>query len=798
MASSKTSPRPPSKPSSPDEASKDLESFRDIADDVIESDFVPYACLFAPDVIATKDGELLQTIKINGAELDAQTGVSLRQAIRNALRAAIPDTSYAIWLHTLRRHQPSAGHSHFPDAFSGKLDEAWRTQYPTSTSFVNELYITIVKAGEESALTNVSTLIQSLVPGRTNAARTAAMDIAMRELTATTDRLVKALNTYGARILGLVERERVFYSEQLEFLEKLINLEARPMPVPIRDLSHVLTSGEITFGYNAMEVRTADNHRRFAAILTVKEYKESTLAGIDKFLNIPCEVIITQTFDFLGGVHAREAYEKQARYLTISGDKELAKWIEIDRLMADSNAASARNFGEQQTSLFLIAHSISQLEKNIKLVQKALNRLGMVIIREDLRFEECYWAQLPGNFAFLTRNHAVDTEHLAGFANLQTAPMGNAKGSPWGGPVSVFTTLQDAPYYFNFHTNQTAHTIVLGKPGAGATSFTHFLLAQARKLPIAIWYLDTRGRAAPLMQAMGGTMLQPGGPGCRLNPFQMEDTPTNREFLAIWLSTLVDPHGLQLNQSTLAFFQSLIDHIYKLPKTSRQLSSLIPLVREADAVLATTMQQFCMGGKYGDLFDMPADDFKTPSLIGWDLSRWMGSPATQVPLASYLLHRITMGLSGEPTLIVLDEGFTLLDNPLFGVRAAQWCDYLTSRNAALLIATHDVEASGNYAFTPGISAKAASIFALANTDPESGYTVGFGFTPQDISTLAYIDGAAHQILQKRGAESVVVKMDLSTLSAPALATLGGKAATPDTRSPADQLADLMGYTKHAV
>ena len=44
---------------------RDLQSFREIADDVIESDFVPYACLYNPTTIITKDGELLQTIKIN-------------------------------------------------------------------------------------------------------------------------------------------------------------------------------------------------------------------------------------------------------------------------------------------------------------------------------------------------------------------------------------------------------------------------------------------------------------------------------------------------------------------------------------------------------------------------------------------------------------------------------------------------------------------------------------------------------------------------------------------------------------
>ncbi|MDC3911892.1 hypothetical protein KQE47_26545, partial [Raoultella planticola] len=72
------------------------------------------------------------------------------------------------------------------------------------------------------------------------------------------------LAPFGARLLTVVERDGVFYGEQLEFLEKLINLEERPMPVPLEDLSQVLTSGEITFGHSSMEVRTAEGKRRFA------------------------------------------------------------------------------------------------------------------------------------------------------------------------------------------------------------------------------------------------------------------------------------------------------------------------------------------------------------------------------------------------------------------------------------------------------------------------------------------------------------------------------------------------------
>jgi type IV secretion system protein VirB4 len=777
---------------------RDLETLRDISDDVIESDFVPYACLFDRDTIVTKDGELLQTIKITGLGVDAAAAGKLRQNIRAAIRQSLPDDSYAIWLHTLRRRQQRGPRPAFADPFSTKLDEAWQTSQPASAFFTNELYITIVKAGGEAAgLRNLPNLIQTLYPGRDRNRRSAELEQFAEELSKTTQDMLKILGPFGGRLLTIVARDGVYYSEQLEFLEKLINLEERPMPVPERDLSQVLTSGDITFGYNAMEVRTAEGHRRFAAVLTLKEYKESTLAGIDSFLEIPCEIIISQCFSFTGAEEAQESYAKQARYLSISGDKELAKWMEIDRLMQMSGAAGNQEYGQQQTSMFLIAPSIKQLELNIKLVQKSLGKLGMIVVREDLRFEECYWAQLPGNFPFVVRKRAIDTEHLAGFANLQSAPMGNAAGSPWGSPVSLLTTVQEAPYFFNFHRGDCAHTIILGKPGTGRTSLTHFLLAQARKLPISIWYLDCHGRAGTFLKAIGGSYSAPGTAGLKLNPLHMVDTQSNREFLALWLSTLIDPHGHGLNRSTLAFFQSLIAQVMAVPREHRRLSTMLPTIRDADPALATALSRFCEGGIYGALFDMPEDNFKPGDVTGWDISGFMADPLTRIPLTSYLLHRLTSSLTGKPTLIVLDDGFHILDTPLFAPRAVGWIDHLTSKNAAAILSTDDVSASGALAFTSGISKKAATIFALPDRTPDAEYAMGFGLSAEEMATLAYNHTSDHHVLQKRGSEATVLKMSFAVLNDITRQTLCGR-AKPQALNPADELAALMGYGKPAA
>ena len=180
--------------------------------------------------------------------------------------------------------------------------------------------------------------------------------------------------------------------------------------------------------------------------------------------------------------------------------------------------------------------------------------------------------------------------------------------------------------------------------------------------------------------------------------------------------------------------------------------------------------------------------------MGWDLSDWRGNAATRIPLASYLLHRLNLALDGKPTLIVLDEGFTLLDTPLFSARAVQWFDYLTSQNAGCLITTGAIEQSGALPFTQALAQKAATLFAYRDTDPSAEYAMGFGLTAEEVGTLGYLPAGSHQVLQKRGSETLVMKMDFSGFSDPIKHTLSGRVpkAGPQ-KTAAEQLAGLMGF-----
>ncbi len=79
--------------------------------------------------------------------------------------------------------------------------------------------------------------------------------------------------------------------------------------------------------------------------------------------------------------------------------------------------------------------------------------------------------------------------------------------------------------------------------------------------------------------------------------------------------------------------------------------------------------------------------FETEGLVG---------AASASAVLSYLFHRIAGRLDGSPTLIIIDEGWLVLDQPAFAAQLREWLKTLRKKNASVVFATQslaDIETS---------------------------------------------------------------------------------------------------------
>lgn len=746
-----------------------LEAFRDISDDVVESDFIPYAAYYNDHTLITKNGELIQVIKITGLaqELLGHRDVSLRTTIRDAVRDCIPSNSFALWFHTLRRKANlSSGGAH-ANEFAKKLEDEWEERNNFRHQFVNEVYISIVHEGQNASLLHLPNLVAGLLPNRDINWRNKYLDEVYTAINDVSSTMVEKLQEFGARRLGMYEKDGEFYSEVCEFLEKIIDLVERPMPAVEQDLSMFLSKGEITFGFNAMEVRI-ENRRRFASILTIKEHKEASLPAIDAFLQQPMEFLVSQYVSFIHPDVALDQYLDQKLLTDLSNDDELFTLSEIKEILKE-NANKSTGYGEQQLNLFITADSIRQLERNVRRAVDHMTAAGIVTVREDLRLEQCYWGQLPGNFEFVHRTSPNTTSRIVGFANMHNFPVGRSTGNHWGHAVTTFHTGSGAPYFFSFHRGDVGHTTVMGPHGAGKTSLVNFLITQSLKFNPRLIYFDVTGSTAVFMRHLDGTHCQLtvapdyGSAAVPLNPFSLPATTENKEFIARWLLVLLRMINKMPDDTGKNEIRNAAEAVFSFPEEERTFERFLSLLQERSAATAETYAPWAPGGKYGHIFTHAQDICDShPDLLAFDLREIYHEEALLVPIFSYLLQRSMVELSGDrPSILMLDEAWSLLKNAHVTGNIRSWLQRLTDNNTLAILATESLEDAGIQPFNTALMEGIATQIYLPDDDPSETYQEAFGLSDLEFGYLDAMDRDQRQFLLKRGAETVVCELNLT-------------------------------------
>ncbi len=760
---------------------KRLEEFRDIGDDVEEADFVPYACFYDEHTIITKNGELCQTIRITGANAEQISNTikagaennELRKLIRKAIKTHIPNDSFAIWLHTIRRNEQMQSQDDFgAHGFSDTLNKWWVATNNFTSQYVNEVYLTVVIEGQLSKVSTPQAFLRGLVPSQELKWRNKYIDSAYGILNDVTEKLLGTLEEYGAARLGFTREGGIYYSEQLRFLEKLINFVDRPMPVVEIDLAQYLTGSEITFAFNAMEVRAASGKRRFASIITLKEYKEASLKVLDQFLELPMEFVVTQSANFVNPQKVLEQFREVSTFHEYSYDKDIGRLSELSNIMA-SNNNRANDFGEQQLTIFILSDSIELLEQNMRKSIAFFARYGLIAVREDLRFEETYWAQLPGNFVFVSRNERTYTDHIGGFTNLNKMPTGVATNNHWGSAVTMFPTASGTPYFFNFHHKNNGHSCIIGQPQTGKKVLLHFLLSQAMRFNPQIYYLDVTGGNDALIYYLEGKNIAICADEERsvalglphlFNPFALSNHPNNTQFLARWLTVLARTQDYSPNDNDKAAIKLAIEEIYKLPLAQRNLATFAELVADSAPAYRRVLGAWLEHGKYGHVFSASGDGvMANANVYSFKMNEVVEDMALLASVNSLLLQLISDKLSGAPTIIVLDESWQLLAQTHIAGAVGSWLDFLTQKNAITISMIESIDEAAMHPHTSAMFEKCSTRIYMPDDDPSDAYYETFGLDAYEMSYLEMMELRERHFMIKHGGETLVGEMKLKDM-----------------------------------
>ncbi|MDE3015610.1 MAG: VirB4 family type IV secretion/conjugal transfer ATPase [Pseudomonadota bacterium] len=735
--------------------------------EVPTSTFIPYQYHWDKETIITKKKEFLQTIKLDGFSFETadDEDVDMKKMVRNSLLKSMADGTFAVWFHVIRRRQSAYPGGKQPPGFAAHVDKLWHQKHHSKDSYINELYITVVRKADTKGAAKVHHFLKKASEAGSRSAKSDALRDTQKELAEAVSRLCATLKDYGARILTTYENEHGTFSEPMEFLAKLVNCGfSQPMRLTATNLAHALPIQRLYFGDRAIEVSGAPR-KRFAGLISIKEYAPATAAGLlDGFLQLPFEFIISQSFTFHNRSVKISRMQLQQRRMMAAEDAAISQIAEISDAL-DMAMSGHVAFGPHHLTVMCYEETLPELEKVLSLAIAELVNLGINPVREKFIMEPAYWAQLPANFDYIARGSDISTMNLAGFASLHNYPTGRIDGNHWGDAVTVFDTSSGTPYFFNFHARDVGHTTIIGPTGAGKTVLLNFLCAQAQKFNCRTFFFDKDRGAEIFVRAIGGkyTVIEP-GKTCRFNPLQLPDTPENRTFLAEWLHTMVTVNDEPFSAEDMDRVGEAVAGNYKLDKKDRILRNIAPFLGlEGPGTLAGRIRMWHSGGPYAGLFDNETDvvDFSHGSAFGFEMGEVLKERVSLEPTLLYLFHRISLSLDGTPTIIVLDEAWALIDNKIFSGRIRDWLKTLRKLNGMVVFATQSVEDATNSAISETLIQQTATQIFLPNPKATDAYKKAFMVSDREFNLLKTTDPGSRYFLVKQSKDVVVARIDLS-------------------------------------
>jgi type IV secretion system protein VirB4 len=726
--------------------------------------------------IRLRDGAVMRTLHIGGMEFETQDADQLdhAQAMREVLLRSVLDARFVLYHHVVRRRVTVASGGEFDSPFCEAVGKQWNARLAERRLFVNEQFLTIVRRPARGKTGWPERLQRRLGRGSDDDRG------AIRDLEAATAALLAGLEPYGARVLSCYRTDAGEMSEPLEFLSSIYNGEMRPVVLPPADtdLGQHLPYKRVSFGLDALEV-TGAGSRGFAAMLSIKEYPAETRPGlIDNILRLPCELVLTETFAPADRQIARERIDLALRRQKASEEDSGTERREM-LAARDALGAGQAGFGDHHFSLMVRAGDLAELDTAMASASAGIADIGAIAVREDVNLEPLFWGQFPGNEAYIVRRALISSANAAGFISLHGFPVGQPTSNHWGDAVSVLETTSSTPYFFNFHEGDLGHFSIIGPSGSGKTVVLNFLAAQAQKFgPRTIFFDKDRG-AEIFLRAAGGhySVLRPGEP-TGFNPLRLPNTADNKAFLRDWLGVLLNAEGPEELASIAAAVDACFDHDPAFRRL-RYFQELLGGRRRPEAGdLQSRLDPWVNNGEHAWLFDNDDDQLDLSSrILGFDMTALLDSPRLRTPSMMYLFHRIDERLDGEPTQVLIDEGWKALDDPVFAARIRDWLKTLRKRNAIVGFATQSARDALDSRISAALVEQTATMIFMPNAKAKAeDYCAGFGLSAHELDLIRSLPAHSRCFLVRHANHSVVVRLDLSGM--PELLTvLSGREAT---------------------
>lgn len=674
------------------------------------ADFLPWAALVAPGVVLNKDGSFQRTAGFRGPDLDSATPaelVAVTARLNNALRRL--GSGWAVFVEASRVPALDYPDSELPDPVSALVDWERREQFrEAGAHFESFYYLTLL-----------------WMPPAEDAARAEGWLYEGRSGSGVDPKeLLKGFIDRADRVLHLVEgfMPEVHWLDDagtLTYLHSCVSTKRQRVRVPETPiyLDALLADEGLTGG---LEPMLGEQHLRVA---TITGFPTATFPGLLDELN-------RQAFAYRWSTRAIMLDKTDAtRLLTKIRRQWFAKRKSVAAILkevmtneqsvlmdsdASNKAADAdlalQELGQDTAGIAYVTATVTVWDRDpgraaekLRLVEKVIQSRDFTCMAEGMNGLEAWLGSLPGHVYANVRQPPVSTLNLAHMIPLSAVWAGPERDEHFAAPPLLYgKTEGSTPFRFSLHAGDVGHTLIVGPTGAGKSVLLALMAMQFRRYADnQIFAFDYGGSIRAAALGMGGDWQDLGGAlhdedaatSVTLQPLARIDEAGERAWAAEFLAALFESEGVAIDPGAKDHLWSALTSLASAPTAERTLTGLAVLLQAQP--LKQALAPYCIGGPWGRLLDAETEHLGDASVQAFETEGLVGAGSAAAVLA-YLFHRIEGRLDGRPTLIIIDEGWLVLDSPAFSATLREWLKTLRKKNASVIFATQslaDIETS---------------------------------------------------------------------------------------------------------
>jgi type IV secretion/conjugal transfer VirB4 family ATPase len=659
------------------------------------ADYLPWAALVAPGVVLSKDGSFSRTARFRGPDLDSSTEAELTivtARVNNALKRL--GTGWALFVEA--RRDPAAGYpaSGFPEALSWLIDEERQAAFQqTNSHFESSYHLTLVFLPLPESRSRAGRLLFE-----SEQSQSVDWRDQLNAFVNETDRFSALLDSVMPELRWLSDAETLTYFHgSVSTKHHAVNVPEVPCYLDALLADEPLTGG-LAPALGETPIR----------VVSVRGFPTSTWPGtLDELNRLGFSYRWMTRFLCLDKTEAerelnkkrRQWWSKRKGIVTLLRetvfqqesplvDTDAAnKAADADRALQDLGSDSVA-YGYITSTIVVTGRDVSEAEDKRKAIERVIQGKGFVTITETLNAIEAWLSSLPCQCYANVRHWMVSTLNLAHLMPLSAVWAGPDRNTHLNGPPLIVTRTDGAtPFRLVTHVGDVGHTMIVGPTGAGKSVLTSTMTVQFRRYPGSRVYVFDKGRSArATILGLGGEHYDLGSEtGLAFQPLAHIDQMAERAWAADWLASLLAHEGIEITPDVRDALWSALGSLASAPQSERTLTGISVLLQSNR--LRQALQPYTLSGPYGRLLDADTDRLGTADVQCFETEELMHARSAGLPVLTYLFHKLESRFDGAPTLLVLAEAWSFLDDPLFAARLREWLKTLRKRNVSVVIDT---------------------------------------------------------------------------------------------------------------